>query len=73
MTEQQLIERWTQRARFFRTSVILDVVCPVIGASGLVWLLLTESASIPAYVACGGALGLPGIGALGDLVSDARR
>ena len=69
MNEQDEMERWRRRMEFWRRSVLLDGVCPTLGVIGLVWLVATGSDSLPAYGACCGAIGLPGVGALAEILS----
>jgi hypothetical protein len=69
VNEREKMERWERRLRFFRRSVILDLVCPIVGVVGLVWLFVTGSESYAAWLACGGAIGLPGVGVLAELAS----
>jgi len=61
--------KWERRLSFYRRSFITDAVCPTLGVAGLVFLVVTGSDSVPAYAACCGALGLPGVGALAEFLS----
>jgi len=83
VNEQEEMERWRRRmlfwgevARFFKESVMIDVVSPILGAVGLVVLFVTRSDLTPAWVACVGALGLtavgPAIERIADLVTTRR-
>lgn len=70
---RQRMEFWSEVARFFRQSVILDVICPIGGVAGLVFLIASGSDSAPAWLACGGAIGLPGFGAVADWIANRPR
>lgn len=67
------MEFWSEVARFFKRSVILDVVCPAGGTIGLGYLIVSGSDSYPALLACAGAIGLPGFGALAEWLASRPR
>lgn len=78
MDEQQEMERWRRRmafwrevARFFKESVMIDVVSPILGMGGAVILFVTRSDSLPAWMACIGAIGLSGVGPAAEAVARA--
>lgn len=71
--QQQEMERWARRGRFFRRTVILDFICPPLGVIGLVYLVISGSDSLPAFSACAGFLGVPWVGAAADALSQRRR
>lgn len=66
------LRRWERRLRFWRRSVIIDGLCPILGAGLTTFLVLIESSSIPAYVAAMGLISAPGADRLISLLSGGR-
>lgn len=59
--------------RFWRRSVIIDGLCPVVGVGLTVFLVLAESSAFPAYVAAMGLIGMPAADRLISLLSSEGR
>lgn len=56
--------RWETRFSFFRRSIIIDGVCPLLGVGIVTYQTIIQSGLIPPYIAAMGLIGLPGVARL---------
>lgn len=56
--------KWESRFAFFRRSIIVDGVCPILGVGIITYQTLIQSGLLPPYVVAAGLIGLPGVARL---------
>lgn len=59
---------WADRLQFFRKHIIGDVISPLAGLAVFAYLVVNQSALIPAYVFCAGLVGVPGLTRIADMI-----